>query len=293
MVEGIYTIVKHFPEYNNIIEKHKHTKFDHDFSSKCKGILNKFPGEFGISYVPMCFQAMSYLYDILVSENSISTGHVCKYLYYWIYHSLINENTKSYAKQLYRSVLNEWDSSFIFKACINYPENISENVLKNMKHIYDMRNKINDIKNFTTKSCFRNICLCFQECADMYSKKVNECISNDNSDFCSALKNIKTELQELNSKHKCQIYMPEFALSFQINKIRVSIIITFLIMCVACIFTFIVYKYTPYSSWLRGTIKTVTNKMKNIFEEKNILHNFEGYNIDLDDKRYSILYYSP
>ncbi|GAW84067.1 variable surface protein [Plasmodium gonderi] len=287
-----YGVIENFNKYNKIIEKFKFIDHNHDFSSKCKNILDKFPKEIGFGYMEMCFKAISYLDYINRSGEGISTEPVCKYLYFWIYHYFKKNSHTMHSKNFYKEVLNEDSYSIIFRTCFNYSETIPENELENMKYIYDMKNKINDIKTSTFTSCSGNKCLCAQEYADIYLNSMKVCGINYNSDFCNEIKNIRNEFLELELPNNCPVHIPEIIYSLHRTKIQVPIIVTFLVIFVICMIIFIVCKFTPYSSWFHGAIKIVKNKLKNIHEEKNIVQNYERYNIDLGYRRYSVLYYS-
>ncbi|VUZ99677.1 PIR protein [Plasmodium vivax] len=147
-----------------------------------------------------CRQVMFYLYFI-ISENSILYNeNRCKYLYYWIYHDLLQKNTNyDVDLKLYRSFLEIYfGSEEDPHICNNYVDQFKNIMLKKSEKLIELYDTINN--NGNTFDCF-----CAKNCSQLYNEYVKECQNDYDYDCCSELQSFKYKYdKKMESIDKCE-----------------------------------------------------------------------------------------
>ncbi|GAB69873.1 hypothetical protein PCYB_006220, partial [Plasmodium cynomolgi strain B] len=202
-----------------------------------------------------CTNVMAYLNFITPDRKSIYDDSRCRYLYYWIYDSLL-ENNKNYdvAFNWYSIILTEYfNVSDDFHICRNYKEKSEKIILENSAKIIELYEPFNnDWKTFD--------CAHAQKCSKIYTKYVNEC--HNDYDFCLKLQNFKEEYEKMLKSIGTPCDTEKILPSALKHDHSVIIIIPIIILTTLPFLLFVLYKFTPIGSRI-----TYRNRRRNVFFE--------------------------
>ncbi|GAW84605.1 variable surface protein [Plasmodium gonderi] len=296
-----YTYVGKFPEYKEIIEKKEN-----------RLILKNDPCTTGIigSRVDMqnkfdkdkCHAALWFAKIINDKFTKEPTQELCLYLYYWLRKEFEYNNISAQTRTIYIILLSSV-SQYINSLCLSYKKNdMLDDDFQLMDDLYQMYINIYYIKK-DSYPLGKDMCTCITECSDKYKKYKTTCESNNVSSFCFALENINNELNGLQnssdicSQAKCQNGPCEYTDIMEItsprtNKSKTAIITTILILTIP-VLLFIIYKFTPYNSFLHRGLKNIINNFHSFKGARNILKNSELYSTTSWNSSHNILYNSP
>ncbi|GAW84390.1 variable surface protein [Plasmodium gonderi] len=280
-----YKIVEKFPEFNRIIEKYKTFNPSDGIILKCMGnVLEEFPEDFAQQNILTCFKAISFLNDIRTRQGTLFEETYCKYLYYWIYHEHKKNGNDAYTQDFYDNIIKEADST-IYTICNNYSIEAKDEMGK-LKDAYDMHTILKDIE-FHVPHCNNKRCECTTKCSNIYMKYLDECVRNNDSDFCNFLKIIRNKFYSLELPYYCETDIPDILLYSEIKKRLLRhpqthnhkkyIIITIL--------------FSEYSPILSRLVKGKRNMLNYMDEEWNKLQEPEYFNTMSRNRRHNILYH--
>ncbi|GAB69949.1 hypothetical protein PCYB_006980 [Plasmodium cynomolgi strain B] len=132
---------------------------------------------------------MAYLNYIPPYSKSIYDDSRCRYLYYWIYHDLLEKN-KSYddAFNVYSIFLTTYldkdgEDSHI---CQKYTEESKKITIEKTAKLIELYETFNNNNNAFT-------CECAKKCSELYYKYVQECPNDNDYDFCRKLEDFKSK----------------------------------------------------------------------------------------------------
>ncbi|SBS95102.1 PIR Superfamily Protein [Plasmodium ovale curtisi] len=307
-----YIFLRNSHYYGNLLPG-----FDKDFiEPQKKEVCSIFQNETGFSestsLKEICENFM-YMYNYLnkvnkdrVTDNTI-TVEDCHFMNYWLNVNLENNNidTSICVNDFYDKLKSKNVSFFSSSTKLeDHLHVIDLNVLENMKllyNLYDNAVKIISIisnkecTNEEQKSCIDHI----KECDKKYKEAMDRCF-NSNDDFYNALKNFKDGYKIItepsyNKSNACKYrefyYFPEYdgVLEKKANAIKISS--TLLVLSFALP---LIYKYTPFGSFLRAKIRMVKNKWMNSDEYGSELPSLPTDVEDniSDNGEYNIGYYS-
>ncbi|GAW83957.1 variable surface protein [Plasmodium gonderi] len=260
----IYELVKSFPDYKKIMDLFE-DKVDPLYIDKCNNVDIDVYGTFKSKIKNKCPQVISYLYNVYEQNNKNIPEVYCKYLSYWIYHDLLNKKYVNGITILYHSLIDVFKSIYkdvnvdILKRMY-----ISDTTLANITSLYDIYTCLGIINDNRGYKYDKNFCNAIKAIQDKNKAEMEARFS---------------ALRDQNVVHTCK------------NKIPFSIIITLFIMFLTTLLLFIVYKFTPYGSYLSHEIKKIKKKWKNIHEASIIRESSEIPQYNLNDKCYDILYH--
>ncbi|GAW83942.1 variable surface protein [Plasmodium gonderi] len=215
----------------------------------------------------LCTQAMSYLFEIYYNKNVDLKGAGCLFLYYSLYNESIKHGKKSSnIKQLHDKFIDIYNKihygNTIEKA---YYKDINNDVVNNLSVIY---------KVF---SCINNT-----EVSD---------ISTDGKNFCDAVEIIKNEYNLIILEKGSETSKQQISEYCQSN-IKIPIIITILVLLIPSFLLFILYKFTPYGSYILSAIKWKRKVYNNTDKEWNIMQSSENFNDLPRNMQYKMSYNS-
>ncbi|GAW84456.1 variable surface protein [Plasmodium gonderi] len=300
MKEVNYSYVKNFPEFNEIIENNgEFLKFSRDpctdgVIGARDHIKNRFKQD-------KCHAALSFANIIKNNYISESTEERCFYLYYWLYNEFKDNNISEYTNEIYPLLFSIVSSNPNNSLCPYYKGSftIPYNELTKLDDLYNIHNKLYCIKK-SCPSC-NNTCKCITECSDIYERHSETCKSNNTSQFCTALENIKNiyynELQNTTDKcgkAKCKILPCDYIKNIELRSSRIStpkdaIISTIFVLLIPALL-FIIYKFLPYNSYIHGGIKRIINKWRVMNEERDKSKKSELSKNNCWNSSYNMLY---
>ncbi|GAW84394.1 variable surface protein [Plasmodium gonderi] len=204
--------------------------------------------------------------------------------YYWIYHELKKNDNSNYTQDFYDKIIQEADLS-IYTICNNY-FTYTDNEMERLKDAYDMHTILNDIE-IDAPHCNSNRCECTTKCSKIYMNYWDECVRNNDSDFCNYLKIIRNKFYSLKLPYYCENNIPEI-LSYseiqqrslgQIQKHnnKKNIIITIL--------------FSEYGPILSRFVKGEKNMLYYMDEEWNKLQETKHFNTMSTKSGHNILYF--
>ncbi|GAW84020.1 variable surface protein [Plasmodium gonderi] len=96
----------------------------------------------------MCHQSMSYLNDIHIKDkHNVTWESACKYMYYWIYNYLLNNQYTENITKIYNGFINTYKSIFQVDIYVNYEEtSITEEELNKLTAIYNIYTYLNKVQ---------------------------------------------------------------------------------------------------------------------------------------------------
>ncbi|GAW83901.1 variable surface protein [Plasmodium gonderi] len=262
---SIYGRVNEFPTCEEVISNVDHKKEEMRWSEDCKKINTIYSDAFNSKVEYICNKSMGYLYKIHNEHYNLLEKVAFEYLYYWIYkYHRKKETNISIIKKFHEELIKLYnDKNFSYSILHNYENTISDEELKKLKILYDNYKSYNLIKD--------------------------QCKPSGNNDFCNEIKRIIDEYSP-----KTYIKPRETCISKELhnckNNIVVPLIIPIFIILVLSFLWFIIYKLTPYGSYLSNMIKRKRNSCNSIYEEWNSLESSEISRYASNDGKYNVLY---
>ncbi|GAW84296.1 variable surface protein [Plasmodium gonderi] len=258
-----YNLVKYFPSCEAEIEKYR---VINNALHKC---IHKNPSkthhDVMYSSIQDCTQVMSYISYIHNKEGeNKSTDADCLFLYYWLYKYLENLNKSSSTGKYYKTSIMATGYSDA-NICKDFQyKNITDSDIKMLTVLYNMYNSLEYIKKY-------------------------DCESKEYNDFCAEYNDIKDkyvppkEIQIFTTIEKEQLLISN-------NNIAVIIVITVVLTLVVLILLFILYKLTPFGSYLLNRIERIKSTLNNLDNKRAHVYQPEIANIISNNRDYNVLY---
>ncbi|GAW84155.1 variable surface protein [Plasmodium gonderi] len=277
MEKKYYSFVDKFDEYRNTLNTIDKQSIDY-YRVKCNDLKIPYFEDIRSIIVDICPKAVSYLKNMSEKDEKYERDDACKYLYYWIYHDVLNEKKDYNIFGLLLTLILENRDIFSDKYIQEFYTNCSihRDDLQKLTVLYDIHKHSKYIKEY-------------------------KCEHKNNDEFCNAIKKIidpnntqmKNEDLKINTSIKSTIS--------QYN-VEIPIIITIVVTLLIYSLIFIMYKvshslsyiydFKLYRSHIRIGIKSIKKKINNIEKEWKNLQNTDIFRRIIWNGRYNILYYS-
>ncbi|GAW82023.1 variable surface protein [Plasmodium gonderi] len=301
-----------FENLDSHFSKYRAIMYDDDnsnpriYNDECQFMQKEKNEDEQLNYINnKCFNWLPYLNSLRFEIIQTNLIKGLQYMYYWIYtDSSTHGISKEQLKELYRKLIKKYHGTSFGKAAKRplFPEDNEGEEWEKLIDICDLHNKYNQLKkSLSEPSKGKEKCNYANDCSHIYMKYINKCESNRDSYFCSAFKNIRTEFKELMLIHGCDNIKPqnvpllnlqkEVIISSRINR-SATIIITILVMFLIPFFLFVIYRFTPYNSYINCRMRELINKWNNMNKKWNILKPSEMYNDASRSNRYNLLHHS-
>ncbi|SBT84631.1 PIR protein [Plasmodium ovale] len=277
-----------FTQYGDIFDINTKEYYD-DHMEVCKSIgLEKFDTKFQNFLIP-CTSFANYLKNIENTYEDNEKKYHCMYLNYCINNV---DNRATYHGYEYKELLEAYRMvSSSMKICKENIDVIEADIFFNIRELYEFYNNFYNIKNGLITS-LSDKCEIAKKCSEYYERNMEECQDKTDDGLCKVLLNFKeeyeNEMEKVLSCEKAQSLNAKKSNSFDALVIT-PFIVTFLIS----LFTFILYKFTPFGYWIRHRIKKIKSRMKDIKgENQHLLNNSEMDNLYAQNKSYKIKYFT-
>ncbi|SBT55214.1 PIR Superfamily Protein [Plasmodium ovale wallikeri] len=315
--EEYYNVVHEFVQYKippHIYENYESGRFQYSCdrtikdSSENKEKIND-----------SCIHFLKYLKYLKENISLHQKTGYCKFLNY-----TLNINLQNYLKNtqrtlnFYKMLNTEYPSQdYYIEVCENEIRYIEKFVLGNIETLYNLYDNFGKYKSGSTSG---NLSQCYyaNACASIYNNCIKTCEVKYDELFCAKLKAFKEEYNaELTPGKSC--YNEKNVLSYpennstldtvhsswrheshvlvggsKFNSLGNNMITPIVTLLIIPITLFMLYKYTPFGSWLRPKIKRMNKTWNNINEENDelLIDNSQIYQINSQGKNYHITYNS-
>ncbi|SBT74128.1 PIR protein [Plasmodium ovale] len=262
--ENYYTYVKFFKSYkNNFDEIISGDNNEQKYGSKCDSIKNTYFSN-NNDFITFCYKFSKYLDNLNDSKYLDDRYMRCAHFNY-----LLNSNKE------YNSI-SKFDKSILIKACKDISKNVSdscygyidtirEDILENLEEIYNMYKYLNQVKE-KNALCSGDCCVNAKECVTIYDKYIKNCYIYDTKDLCKALSNFKYEYEEHMKSIECP-GTPQILASPYGNDPIFASITSFIIILVILSLSFMLYKFTPFGTWINTKLQNKKKILNNLYED--------------------------
>ncbi|SBT72738.1 Plasmodium vivax Vir protein, putative [Plasmodium ovale] len=285
MEESPYTFAGSYDIYKNEIDKStEHETFG--------GFLecDRISTQYLVGDTNKCLQIDKFL-SHLSNYGEKYTSDGCKYLNYWIYDKFNqkkgegNYNILQFYESFKGTYSDQYDNNYLLNGCI---KEIDENIFRKIQNLIDIYDKYNKLKNDDIQLT-GDYCTSAIDCVSSYTLHVKKCHESYDPDFCMELENFRKlynlRVSNVTSCKDLQTYLPS-----AINSNVVTIITPFAVILVMPFILFILYKFTPFGSWIMPRMKRMLNN--SFLESYEGEQNSENANIYAEDRMYNIAYHS-
>ncbi|SBT58379.1 PIR Superfamily Protein [Plasmodium ovale wallikeri] len=243
--------------------------------------------------IERCQNILKYVNHLSNQENDAEKNKLCAHLNYLLNcdasSNIIPVDYKSNFIDAYLRFLPNYKN-----VCYLSIEPIEEHVFQKLKDIHNMYKLLKEVKSKGT-ACTGDCCANAKQCADTYESYIHNCYIGSTDNFCVELGKIKDDYEESIKKVKvtCTDAREMLTPPMQ-NNSGVSILIPCTILLVIPCFLFILYNFTPFSSWITPQIQKIKRIINNTDEQKEnlILDNFDLMQYPQEKGPYYIAYNS-
>ncbi|SBT73136.1 PIR protein [Plasmodium ovale] len=287
--EDYYSYVSLFSEYLSNLEKSITGSVDDDtYTTQCHNVhSSKFANS--DQFLTSCNKVAKYLAFLHSKRSDIDIYQRCRHLNYLLNTEDEYCNIPSYNKSqlinAYKEIMGKANH-----ACSSYVAIINEVILRKIKNIYSMNEYLDKIKNKNTP-CTDNCCSHAKECVRIYDGYIDACYTDSTDDLCKALQIFKDDYEE----HMANIYCEEEIKILTPPKERnsgVAVFIPFFMILVISIFSFILYKFTPFGSWLDIEIQKKKKILKNLYKNHKLSGIHKNEELNSHNNTFDIQYQS-
>ncbi|SBT84754.1 PIR protein [Plasmodium ovale] len=322
--EKYYSKANKFPQCKHEFDTIKNIS-DGLFTYRCQDIFEDFEGSDSI-YINPCVEVLKYINYLSKNKSLHQNTEYCMFLNYLLNNHMqsIPENKYSSSK-FYKKLKTKYEGSPLnFDICDEEIKDINKIVRYHIEVLYNLYENFNKY----ISSCIPgNVPNCYFSnlCASIYKNSIEVCKTLFDPAFCNILKTFKEEYNaEIVREKSC--YKPENVLSYpevvytseylqareryvsltngyhmlrsnispELNSAKHNIIIAVIVLLLTPFILFIMYKFTPFGSWLHARAPKYNGIIGYIDEYNKKVHT--GNNIreqkTNEDNIYSITYNS-
>ncbi|SBT55712.1 PIR Superfamily Protein [Plasmodium ovale wallikeri] len=292
-VDNYYPLVSLFDVYS---EKFKAATAEdteeQSYGNKCDQMKTRL--YYGDSFnKERCISFLKYIKHLSQNKSDKDINKHCAYLNYLLNCEAYNDKIpKEYKPNYIYSYLPHLSSSN--NVCSLGIELIDDDIFKKLKDTHNMYTLLKEVKSKET-SCTGECCTNAKKCADTYESYIHNCYIGSTDNFCVELSKIKDDYEGTIKKVKVTCTDARELLTPPMrNNSGVSILIPCTILLVIPCFLFILYKFTPFSSWITPQIQKIKRIINNTEEQNEnlILDNFDLMQYPQEKGPYNIAYNS-
>ncbi|SBT55787.1 PIR Superfamily Protein [Plasmodium ovale wallikeri] len=217
----------------------------------------------------------------------------CKYLYYWLYVDVLKRNTSiENTLILYKDLNKKFnDDNDGLNTLDNYINKMNENTSDKIVKLIDIYKKFDEFEE-EFKLAEKTV-KCTSECINLFTKYLEECVNGYDYEFCKELKNFRERynvfVQKVLHCKEEQYLLPSVEIFDTVSMILIPIVS---IITVSLILP-ILYKFTPFGSWIHRRLGKKKDIMENINEEEShFLYTYDSEINKSKNQNYNIVYNS-
>ncbi|SBT55883.1 PIR Superfamily Protein [Plasmodium ovale wallikeri] len=255
------------------------------YKSQCESILNCSESGNSNPLLDICSKSLYYLYSLKQNRNiSLNSREGCIYLSYRLYKDLISVGNHDYTTSKFHSKINVYDDTY--DECDGLIEDINQDVFQKYENLISLYVQLGKIL-IPSKG---PDCVVAKNCADSYNNYVKECYKNTDDAFCNELENVRTKYYETMITVTCP-GVPKTLPSTKPHNIAAIIITPLVILLIITFIIFILYKFTPYASWIDFLIRRKKRMWNNLDNETyELSHSSDSPKRNSGNENYHIAY---
>ncbi|SBT53659.1 PIR Superfamily Protein [Plasmodium ovale wallikeri] len=292
-VDNYYTHVNLFDQYsekfNEVIGD---ASEDTSYQSKCDDMQRSLFKSDSVSK-ERCQNILKYVNYISKQQSDEEKKKLCAHLNYLLNCDASSDTIPNdYKPNIINAYLRLFSS--YNNVCYLSIDFIEADELKKLKDMHNMHKLLKNIKSKVT-SCTGDCCSNAKQCAETYESYIHNCYIGSTDHFCVELAKIKAAYEEnMKTAIKTCTDAREMLTPPMQNNSGVSILIPCTILLVIPCFLFILYKFTPFSSWIIPQIQKIKRIINNTDEQNEnlILDNFDLMQYPQEKGPYNIAYNS-
>ncbi|SBT74560.1 PIR protein [Plasmodium ovale] len=280
--EKYYSKANKFPQCKNEFDTFSKTS-DGIFKYRCEDIFKNFEGSDSI-YITPCVEVLKYIDYLNKNEFLHQNTEYCMFLNYSLNNHMqsIPEN-KYNSSKFYKKIKTEYTGSPLnFDICDEEIKDINAIVRYHIEVLYNLYENFNKYISSCIPGSVPN-CYFSDLCASIYKNSIEVCKTLFDTSFCNILKTFKDEynaqIVRENSCYKTEnvLSYPEVAyiskylqaregyvsltngyhmigsnISPELYSAKHNIIIAVIVLLLIPFILFIMYKFTPFGSWLHS-----------------------------------------
>ncbi|SBT33122.1 PIR Superfamily Protein [Plasmodium ovale wallikeri] len=289
MNEEIYEVVKTFPKFSEFLNSVT-TDGEINIQGWCENIKQEYSSYVYYDIENICPVVIRYLTKLKENTHEYNTKEGCNYLYYWLYEKAHKNNADDLTFTLYKSLLSNF-GDYQSEICTFNVDKITGDIFQKLKDLYNLYDHFDKFQKKET--CNSSTCNCAQECVDIYNKLEDSCSNDSYSSFCIELDKFGHKYNEhMKDNDTCEHTLKSVR-SFRKNNLQVILLPPISIILVISFILFILYKYTPFPSWLLLRIKK-NKRTRNYLNDESyqLLHNDKSRMDNSQNEPYNIEYHS-
>ncbi|SBT55163.1 PIR Superfamily Protein [Plasmodium ovale wallikeri] len=287
--EDYYSYVSLFSKYlSNLEESIAGSIGAHTYTTQCYSIYTSNFSNSG-QFLTSCNKVEKYL--TYLNSKSLGTDIYprCKHLNYLLNtddnYCKISNYDKTQLIDAYKQLMRN-----VHHLCASYVAIIDEVILGKIKDIQNMNEYLDKIKAQKT-SCDNECCSNAKECIKIYDGYIDACYNDSTDDLCKALQIFKDDYEghmaNINCEENIKILTPP-----KERNSGVTVFIPFFMILVISIFSFILYKFTPFGSWLDIEIQKKKKILKNLYKNHKLSGIHKNEELNSHNNTFDIQYQS-
>ncbi|SBT33381.1 PIR Superfamily Protein [Plasmodium ovale wallikeri] len=130
-----------------------------------------------------CIKVLSYLYNLILRDFLTYEEVGCKYVYYWLYYDVMENNKfNSFTLRFNTELIEKYAQMNIFM-CKIYVKGVTEDFFKNIKQHYDLYDMFHKFKDYNSKPTEEH-CNYGEHCSKSYKNLMDNYCKNEMNVFC-------------------------------------------------------------------------------------------------------------
>ncbi|CAG9480122.1 unnamed protein product [Plasmodium vivax] len=259
MKDSIYNYVSKFPVIYSIIDKNNDVTVGKN-TSNCESFkadkLSNYHS--AVEFTKLCAKTAENQ-KVIVNDPNFSEAAYCEYINYWIYDTL-----KSLDPFNYSSLLDKfYEKLDNLKDCKKYNRDISPEMHKKLKDLYEMYDDFNKFKKESLDNLI-GTCNYGITCVEKYNKYVKKCKRYYKNGLCMNLIYFKYEyddhIKNITNISKCKHKIKN--LEPIKSDLAAIISLSFVLMTLISFILLYLYKFTSFGPWISTNLggKNIRNK---------------------------------
>ncbi|KMZ76716.1 hypothetical protein PVIIG_05715 [Plasmodium vivax India VII] len=240
-----------------------------------------------------CSKAQHYLSKIETSSDPQYISNACKYFVYWLYYDVLKKDTDNRKiLKIYKDVLTAYIDGSHKENFRNYVNFFSERTIKNLIKLTQMYDYFYKFKE--EQISHENVkCNHAEDCIRLHNENIKVCEEGNDYDFCYELDNLKESYDTYMKSYERCPRLPKTLESYRAYNTASLIITPISILLVISLSLFLLYKFTPFGSFLGKRTKKQKKIPGNLDYATHVLpHTSERVNNYNNNRQYNISYLS-
>ncbi|SBS92207.1 PIR Superfamily Protein [Plasmodium ovale curtisi] len=290
--EEYYQVVSFFTKFDNKFDI-KTSSFHSEYNSFCNTIGSSHFNDKN-AFISPCTYFAKYLKDLERTYQNDDRRNRCMYLNY-----CLNDvsNVAKYHTYDYADLFSAYkDVSSKLDVCKDQIEIIDPDVFEKVKVLYELYHNVHNIKKGEDTST--NIdCDKAKECFTYYREHLEVCNTNSNNAYCQELTKFKKVYDHIMEDIISCENVPQVLPPIKNDSFNAVVLTSFILISATIFILFIIYKFTPFGSWIYLRIQRKKKLWNNLYDkalqffdktkQQSLISQGNRFNIQYDSSRNS------